>query len=50
MMRLEKKFATQEHFEQYLRFVNFRVFEEGDGTFVDGMVNKHATPETLFVL
>ena len=39
---LGKEIRDTEHFEQYLQFVNFRVFEEGDGTFVDGY------PETLF--
>lgn len=44
---LGKEIRDKEHFEQYLRFVNFRVFEEGDGTFVDGMVI-NSYPETLF--
>lgn len=44
---LGKEIRDAEHFEQYLRFVNFRVFEEGDGTFVDGMVI-NSYPETLF--
>lgn len=44
---LGKEIRDTEHFEQYLRFVNFRVFEEGDGTFVDGMVI-NSYPETLF--
>ena len=44
---LGKEIRGAEHFEQYLRFVNFRVFEEGDGTFVDGMVI-NSYPETLF--
>lgn len=43
---LGKEIRDTEHFEQYLRFVNFRVFEEGDGTFVDGMVI-NSYPETL---
>ena len=44
---LGKEIRDTEHFEQYLRFVNFHVFEEGDGTFVDGMVI-NSYPETLF--
>lgn len=44
---LGKEIRGTEHFEQYLQFANFRVFEEGDGTFVDGMVI-NSYPETLF--
>lgn len=44
---LGKTIRSADHFEQYLRFANFRVFEEGDGTFVDGTVI-NSYPETLY--